>query len=59
MNTYAKRFLVSFVAGVGSALGASMIKTCMRLAENKLNQINTKKKAEIKQEAIIEKGEES
>ena len=42
---YAKRFLMSFIAGAGSAIGAFVGKECMVIAKKEYQQKWSKKKA--------------
>ena len=52
MNTYVKKFLVSFVAGAGSALGAAVTKSCYKVLQNQAKQIDEKRKAKVN-EAVV------
>lgn len=59
MNTYAKKFLVSFVAGAGSALGAAVMKSCYKIAQSKAKEIDEKRKAKVEETIVFESGEGS
>ena len=56
---YAKRFLISFIAGAGSAIGAFVGKECMTMAKTEYKRKVNKKKTESVKETTSKKGEES
>ena len=59
MNTYVKKFLVSFVAGAGSALGAAVANSCYKIAQNKAKEIDEKRKSKVDETVVFESGEGS
>ena len=56
---YTKRFLMSFVAGAGSAIGAFVGKECMLIAKNEYKRNGAKKKAKTSKDKTLKKEEES
>ena len=59
MNAYTKKFLISFVAGAGSALGAAVAKSCYKIAQSKAKEIDEKRKAKAEETVVFESGEGS
>ena len=59
MNAYAKKFLMSFVAGAGTALGAAIAKSCYKIAQNQAKQIDEKRKAKVEETVVFESEGES
>ena len=56
---YARKFLISFIAGAGSAIGAFVGKECMILVKNEYKRNGTKKKSKSIKDTDLTKGEES
>lgn len=56
---YARRFLMSFIAGAGSAIGAFVGKECMLIVKNEYKRNGSKKKAKPFKDTTLKKGEES
>ena len=56
---YARRFLMSFIAGAGSAIGAFVGKECMIMVKKEYQQKGPKKKAKTNNDTELKKGEES
>lgn len=56
---YFRRFVMSFVAGAGSAIGAFVGKECMHIVKKEYEQNKSKKKQKISNNSPLEKTEES
>ena len=56
---YARRFLMSFVAGAGSAIGAFIGKECMVMAKKEYKRNGSKKNAKNIKDATVKKEGES
>lgn len=56
---YARRFLMSFVAGAGSAIGAFIGKECMVMVKNVHERKEHKKKSNDNKYDDLKEGEES
>ena len=56
---YARRFLMSFVAGAGSAIGAFIGKECMVMVKKEYQRKESKKKAKSNEDVTLKNREES
>ena len=54
---YAKRFLMSFIAGAGSAIGAFVGKECMAMVKKEYKRNGFKKKAKAINDETLKKEE--
>ena len=63
MMTFGRKFLMSVIAGAGSAIGAFVAKECLAMAKNPIKQANAKKEKEKEKNenktANLKKDEES
>ena len=57
--TFGRKFLMSIVAGAGSAIGAFVAKECMVIAKDPIKRSNVKRKVEEIKATIFKKEEES
>jgi hypothetical protein len=55
---YVRKFLISFVAGAGSAIGAFIGKECMVMVKNEIKRNGSKKKTNKEEDLVSKKGEE-
>lgn len=56
---YARRFLMSFVAGAGSAIGAFIGKECMVMVKKEYQRKESKKKAKSNEDVTLKNREGS
>lgn len=57
--TFGRKFLMSIVAGMGSAIGAFVAKECLVIAKDPIKRAHVKRKAKEVKATIFKKEEES